>query len=102
MAIDYYLSIHRTTGAITSGEVRDALLALHADPHRFDAVVTDTHMPGMSGIDLAQEIGRLRPELPVVLVSGRSERSHAELAALGIRHHLDKPFGARELADVLR
>jgi PAS domain S-box-containing protein len=81
--------------------VRDALLALHADPHRFDAVVTDTHMPGMSGIDLAQEIGRLRPELPVVLVSGRSERSHAELAALGIRHHLDKPFGARELADVL-
>ncbi len=88
-----------TVSAFSS--VRDALTAIRADPHRFDAVVTDTNMPGMSGIDLAQEVARLRPDLPVVLVSGRCERSHDELAALGIRHHLDKPFGASELADVL-
>jgi PAS domain S-box-containing protein len=81
--------------------VRDALTAIRADPQRFDAVVTDTDMPGMSGIDLALEVARLRPDLPVVLVSGRSDRSNDELAALGIHHHLDKPFGARELADVL-
>ncbi len=78
-----------------------ALAALRADPHRFAAVVTDTNMPDMSGLDVAQEVARLRPDLPVVLVSGRAERTDEELAALGIHHHLDKPFGARELADVL-
>ncbi len=81
--------------------VQDALTAIRGDPHRFDVVVTDTNMPGMSGIDLAQEIARLRPDLPVVLVSGRSECTDAELAAIGIHHHLDKPFSASQLADVL-
>lgn len=37
---------------------------------RVDAVVTDLEMPGMTGTELARKLKRLRPELPVVLVSG--------------------------------
>jgi CheY-like chemotaxis protein len=38
--------------------------------HRVDAVVTDLEMPGMTGAELASKLKGLRPELPVVLVSG--------------------------------
>lgn len=38
--------------------------------HQVDAVVTDLEMPGMSGVELAARLKKLRPELPVLLVSG--------------------------------
>ena len=93
----------RRLGYTASGysSARDALAAVRADPWGFDAIVTDTNMPGMSGLEVAREVARERPDLPVVLVSGRSECSAAELAAAGIRHCLDKPFGAGELGEVL-
>ena len=49
-----------------------ALAKLAAGADRFDLVFTDVIMPGMNGIDLAKEIRRLHPELPVVLTSGYS------------------------------
>lgn len=36
----------------------------------FDLVITDESMPGMSGIELAQEIGKISPQTPVILCSG--------------------------------
>ena len=47
-----------------------ALQAFRAEPQRFDLVLTDQTMPDLSGVDLAREIRRVRPELPVVLMSG--------------------------------
>jgi len=41
--------------------------------HKIDAVVTDFEMPGMTGAELAARLKRLRPELPVVLVSGSKQ-----------------------------
>lgn len=38
--------------------------------HKVDAVLTDCEMPGMSGAELSARLKRLRPELPIVLVSG--------------------------------
>ena len=48
----------------------DALHAFQADPGTFDVLVTDHRMPGMSGDKLIREIRRIRPSLPVILVSG--------------------------------
>lgn len=47
-----------------------ALDLYHQHAGRFDLVVTDESMPGMSGIELAQELFQVAPELPVILCSG--------------------------------
>lgn len=48
--------------------------ALHVlDIQRVDIVLTDLLMPGMSGTELARNVKRRRPELPVVLYSGVNE-----------------------------
>lgn len=76
-----------------------ALEELAVDPGRFDLVFTDVVMPGMSGIELAQEIRRQGLDLPIVLASGYSpvlsqQGSHGfEL--------LQKPYSAEQLARVL-
>jgi CheY-like chemotaxis protein len=44
--------------------------AFRADPESVDILVTDLRMPGMSGEELVREARRLRPLLPVILVSG--------------------------------
>ena len=49
--------------------------AFRALPHSFDLVITDYDMPSMNGGELARCIQGLRPELPVVLLSGSPEAS---------------------------
>jgi len=81
---------------------RDALAEVQAAPARFDAVITDEVMPGLSGTELAQRLRLLRPDLPIVLVSGyigpmMSERAHAA----GVGRILKKPVQSRETASAL-
>ena len=47
-----------------------ALDAFRADPKRFDAVITDERMPGMSGSALIREVRGIRRSIPILLVSG--------------------------------
>jgi len=80
----------------------DALATLRADPLAFDLVLADFQMPVLSGLDLAREIRRLRPDLPVVLMSGYvTDELQVNAARLGVRHVLSKPTPAREIARVL-
>jgi PAS domain S-box-containing protein len=69
-----------------------------ANPQRFDLVVTDQTMPRLTGAQLAARVMGLRPELPVVLMTGYSatvdERKAREL---GIRAYLRKPVRGDEL-----
>ena len=67
---------------------------------RFDAVFSDVVMPGMSGVELRQEIRRLYPHLPVVLTSGYSTVL-AESGTHGFEL-LHKPYSIDELARVLQ
>ena len=59
----------------------------------FDLVITDLVMPGMAGDQLAREIKKLRPELPVVLLTGH----HTASIGPEISLVLNKPF---TLADI--
>ena len=70
----------------------DALAAVRADPASFDVVVTDFNMPGHSGLDVAREIGVIRPGLPVVIVSGYiTDELRAGAEKLGVRELIYKP-----------
>jgi PAS domain S-box-containing protein len=81
---------------------RAAFAAFAEAPGTFDALITDEVMPGLTGTELAGQLHRLRPDLPVLLASGylgpmMSERAH--LAGIGAI--LKKPVQTRELATAL-
>ncbi len=51
-------------------DASEALDAIRADPSRFDLVVSDYNMPGMSGLDVAREVRAIRAGLPVAVATG--------------------------------
>ncbi len=62
-----------------------------------DLLVTDHLMPGMTGAELARAVGRRRPGLPVLLMSG-----YADAEGIGLEFtRLTKPFRQAELASIL-
>jgi CheY-like chemotaxis protein len=80
----------------------EALRIFRATPQRFDAVLTDAIMPEMSGLELLAELRRVRPELPVILVSGYGGPDlNAAAAAAGAHAVLTKPLGTADLAQSL-
>jgi PAS domain S-box-containing protein len=84
-----------------------ALDVLRADPGGFDLLLSDEAMPGMTGSELVQAARRIRPDLPVVLMSGFVTPGLLERAkALGIDGVLNKPLASPDiavaLADALR
>jgi PAS domain S-box-containing protein len=91
---------YRTTACANGAE---ALEAFAADPRAIDLVVTDMTMPGMTGDVLAQRLKSLRPDLPVVLCTGYSDRISQETAqAQGIDEFGMKPVAMAELSRMVR
>jgi PAS domain S-box-containing protein len=79
-----------------------ALEAFRAKPHRFDAVLTDEAMPDLVGTELAHEIRRLRPAVPIILMSGYGGPQLTNHAAeIGVNEVLRKPLHRRDLAESL-
>jgi signal transduction histidine kinase/ActR/RegA family two-component response regulator len=79
----------------------EAALGALADKRAIDIVLSDVMMPGrMNGVDLAQEIRRRRPHLPVLLTSGYAEAASRSAAAHQIRI-IPKPFRMEELREAL-
>ena len=79
-----------------------ALLMLAAAPGAVDLIVADVRMPDMNGLDLAVEVRRSWPEIPIGLMSGHLPEelgsTHRELAGLPF---LRKPFGAAGLIELV-
>jgi CheY-like chemotaxis protein len=76
-----------------------ALAAFRAEPERFDLVLSDEAMPEMTGSELAREIRRLRPEIPIVLMTGYvTPALSARARDIGITEVLGKPLVARDIA----
>jgi PAS domain S-box-containing protein len=81
----------------------EALAAFLAAPGEFDAMITDVAMPGKTGVDLAHDVLAARPDLPIVLCTGYSERETSEkAAAIGLTEFVAKPYTIEALAAALR
>jgi PAS domain S-box-containing protein len=77
------------------------LFRQHAD--QISLVLVDKTMPGMNGLEVATELFKQRPELPVVLASGYDESSSLErTASYQLAAFLQKPFVANELIGIVR
>jgi len=91
---------YQVTNTIASPE---ALQLFKQTPELFDLVITDYAMPNMDGIDLATELLRVRPELPVLLCTGFNDKEKTEQALqAGIKACINKPMQAEELALMVR
>ena len=88
---------------VTASNGTQALEIFRREPGRYNLVITDMTMPGMTGLNLAREILRLRPDLPVLICTGYSETLTEEIAQQsGIREILTKPLSMDKLARVLK
>jgi hypothetical protein len=80
-----------------------ALEDFRAHPDDFDLLVTDNTMPKLTGLQLVEELHKIRGDLPVVMVSGLAERSDGlDLGSMGIRVLLRKPHTSGELDEAIR
>ncbi|MCM0754832.1 PAS domain S-box protein [Desulfovibrio aminophilus] len=79
-----------------------ALAALAEAPDGFDCMVTDYDMPEVNGVDLAEEVGRRAPGMPVILVSGRKRAADALGGAGNIKKLLLKPYDGGHISRAIR
>ncbi len=80
-----------------------ALERVRETPDAFDLVLTDMVMPGMTGDDLARQLLKIRPDLPIILCTGYTENMTEEKAlALGIRAFTLKPLAMERLSVLIR
>jgi len=90
---------YRTTVHTSSVE---ALEDFKSRPDEFAMMISDNTMPKMTGLALTEEIHRIRPDLPVLLVSGiGSTMDPVALATKGVRHVLPKPYSSKDLAETI-
>lgn len=81
----------------------DALKVFQAQHARLDLVITDQTMPHMTGPDLAKEILKIRPDIPIILITGFSEMiDEFRARKLGIKGFLMKPVALRQLAEEVK
>ncbi|WP_163338197.1 PAS domain S-box protein [Desulfopila sp. IMCC35008] len=81
----------------------EALKIIKDEPNRFDLVITDQTMPGMTGSDLARRILQIRPGMPIILCTGFSNLISREKARIyGIKGFVMKPLAKKDLAALIR
>jgi two-component system cell cycle sensor histidine kinase/response regulator CckA len=81
----------------------EALELFRSKPDRFDLIITDMTMPNMTGDRLANEILRIRPDMPIILCSGFSDKIDAEKAKeLGVRKYIEKPLNMSDFVVAVR
>ncbi len=82
---------------------RLALEHLRGAPHDFDLLISDLTMPHLTGLQIADQIALIRPDLPLVLITGLNDLPMEEYHKHPqIRGVLRKPFGGDVLRETVR
>ena len=89
--------VTRTTSCL------EALQIFTANPQGFDLVITDMAMPDMTGEQVARQLMKIRPGIPVILCTGFSETmTVAKALETGFKGFLTKPIARSDLAVMVR
>jgi PAS domain S-box-containing protein len=91
---------YKVFSAFSAGE---AFEEFQKNPWKYDLLLTDQTMPGITGIELARKTRELRPDLPVIVSTGYSAESidSMKMREVGIVACLRKPFDFEELTDIV-
>ena len=82
---------------------KEALALFQQQPGDFELVITDYTMPGLTGTALSAELLKVRPEVPIILITGfTSSLDDKKVREMGIRKLLIKPFSAAALAESVK
>lgn len=91
---------YRVSEAGDGGEALSMILDAEDRGVPFSLLLTDVRMPGISGVDLLDELNRRGIRLPAIAITGFGEPGmYAELAVRGCLDAIEKPFEPRELVD---
>ncbi len=82
-------------------DASESLEAFAADPGRYDLAILDRSMPGITGEELAGRISSIRPDMPVVLLTGRKCPESGRMPPAGVTEVHEKPLKRAELSALL-
>ena len=86
-----------------AGSAAEGLNAFESSPDSFQLAIIDMVLPGTSGLDLAAELSRRRPDLKVLYMSGYGESVAMEsVRSFAPECVLIKPFGQSQLLNSVR
>ena len=87
----------------TYSDSLEAWNAFRKDSKLYDLAILDQRMPEMSGSSLATEMIAIRPDFPIILLTGYSDNvSPDDAARIGIRKYLSKPIPQAKLSATIR
>jgi len=87
---------------IVKSDSSEALEEFSKNPGNFDLVITDHSMPGMTGDKLAEELMKIRPDIPIILCTGFSDMMDKNnLRKIGIRDIILKPLSKKNLSEAV-
>ena len=91
---------YSVTGTTSSLEALDIF---REQPYNFDIVLTDLTMPQLRGIDLADKLIKIRPDIPIILFTGYNDTIEGEkIKKSSIKKLLFKPISSSSLAENIR
>ena len=89
---------YQVTTAAEGREALEEILAARENGRPVDLLITDMRLPGLTGLQLIDELKYLKIKIPVLLITAYGDRSlFLELMRTGCADYLDKPFDYKEL-----
>ena len=90
-------------GVVAEKSGADALVTFRSRASEFNLVITDMNMPQMTGLDLAEEVLKIRNDMPIILFSGYHDIvDEKEVFARGIKKLMKKPIKPREMLKTIQ
>ena len=81
----------------------EALEVVRARPEVYDLVITDQMMPKLAGLDLAKELLRIRPDFPIILMSGYTEQDAvSQFGNTDLTGFIQKPIQQEQLQAIVQ